>query len=92
MALVFALASGFLFVRPFAIRPKLNSEGHMLFKDGTPFMGGSVGVTDLQMEKDYLGELKTEWPGYLCLLVGACFVGRAIFVLCRPSPKTNSEQ
>ena len=84
--------SGFLFVRPFAIRPKVNAEGHTLLKDGTAFMGGSVRGSELQWEKDYLGELQAEWPGYLCLLVGACFIGRAIFVLYRPLPKTNTQR
>ncbi len=32
-------------------------------------MGGSVRGSELQWEKDYLGELKAEWPGYLCLFM-----------------------
>ena len=72
--------AGLLWYGVVCLRPKLDSSGHpILHSDGRPVF-----------ERDWVGEIQTQWPGYSCLALAAFFFVRGIAIRFRPLSSTNA--
>ena len=92
LAVLFVAWSSFFFTPTSYVRPKHDSHGHLLSRDGRQLPDGiSLPIADIQMERDFLSELQSEWPAYSLLGIAAFFIVRAAFIRFRPSstPQPN---
>jgi hypothetical protein len=92
LAVLIIAWSPFFFTPTTYIRAKLDSHGHPLTRDGRPLpVGVPAPISDIQMERDFLGEIQSQWPGYSMFGMAAFFIVRAAVIRFRPSsmPQRN---